>query len=146
MNNYDILYKYYLALNVESREEARIMLEDRKFNALDRDNSYWIHKKSKTRELETNLLSDVIKELSSITLEPNESEPRIVSYFDEEKEDTYIALCSYLYTIVDYKKCENIARSSAENSEWKIRNQPNGKDSLAALKIINKYLNKDEKE
>ena len=141
------LYKYYLKNCIKQRNKAIEILKKRDFASLQRNYINWCDKKIKTIPLKSKYINHVIKELASIKLKDNESEP-ILSCYVKENEDMFggniknsIKITSFKYTIVSIEKCKNLAKSYTNNSLWKIKYQPNGKDAIGCLKIINKQFN-----
>lgn len=144
MTQEDIVYQHYLKSTTKSRDEAIELLKKRDFTTLHRNYIHWFNKKEKNVKLKSTTISDVIKELSSIKFEDNESEP-ILSCCVEESEGMFggntessIEITSYIYTIVPFEKCESLAKHYANSSLWKLKHQPNGKDAESCRKILNK--------
>ena len=148
MTQEEIVYQHYLKSTTKSRNEAIELLKKRDFTTLHRNYIHWFDKKEKNVTLESTTISDVIKELSSIKFEDNESEP-ILSCCVEESEamfggntESSIEITSYIYTIVPFEKCESLAKHYANSSLWKLKHQPNGKDAESCRKILNKGYEK----
>lgn len=148
MTQEEIVYQHYLKSTTKSRDEAIELLKKRDFTTLHRNYIHWFDKKEKNVKLESTTISDVIKELSSIKFEDNESEP-ILSCCVEESEGMFggntessIEITSYIYTIVPFEKCESLAKHYANSSLWKLKHQPNGKDAESCRKILNKGYEK----
>ncbi len=148
MTQEEIVYQHYLKSTTKSRDEAIELLKKRNFTTLHRNYIHWFDKKEKNVKLKSTTISDVIKELSSIKFEDNESEP-ILSCCVEESEGMFggntessIEITSYIYTIVPFEKCESLAKHYANSSLWKLKHQPNGKDAESCRKILNKGYEK----
>lgn len=146
MEDLDILYQHYLKYTTKSRNEAIELLKKRNFTLLHRNYIHWFDKKEKNLELKSTEISGVIKELSNIKFEDNESEP-VLSCCVKENEDVFggntessIEITSYIYTIVPFEKCESLAKHYAKSSLWKLQNQPNGKDAESCRKILNSHI------
>ena len=144
MTQEDIVYQNYIKSTTKRRDEAIELLKKRDFTTLHRNYIHWFNKKEKNVKLKSTTISDVIKELSSIKFEDNESEP-ILSCCVEESEGMFggntessIEITSYIYTIVPFEKCESLAKHYANSSLWKLKHQPNGKDAESCRKILNK--------
>ncbi len=140
MTQEEILYEYYLKSTTKSRNEAIELLKKRKFKLLNRHYMHWFDRKEKFVELKSTLISDVIKELSSIKFQENETEPHLSSYVGNDDIETYIEITSYIYTIVPFEKCESLAKNYTNSSLWKLKHQPKGKDAIACQKIIDRHL------
>lgn len=143
MTQEEIVYQYYLKSTTKSRNEAIELLKNRNFSLLHRNYIHWFDKKEKNVKLQSVKISDVIKELSNIKFEDNESEP-VLSCCVEENEamfggntESSIEITSYIYTIVPFEKCESLAKHYASSSLWKLKHQPNGKDAESCRKILN---------
>ncbi len=148
MTNEEILYEFYLNSTIQQRNKSIELLKNRDFITLNRECIHWFDKKEKVVELESTSISEVIKELAKIKNEPNETEPllqcSIKEYHDESPfgrdTESKIVISSYLYTIVPYEKCESLAKSYTSTALWKIKHQPNGKDTKRYLEIIEDRL------
>lgn len=140
MTQEDIVYQHYLKSTTKSRKEAIELLEKRDFTSLHRNYIHWFDKKEKNVKLKSTTISDVIKELSNIKWEDNESEPVLTCCVEENENifDGNIEITSYIYTIVPFQKCESLAKHYASVSLWKLKHQPNGKDAENCRKILNK--------
>lgn len=138
MTQEEKIYEYYLKSNTKSRNEAIELLERREFDLLHRHYIHWFDKKEKFVELKSTLIGDVIKELSSIKFQENETEPHLSSYVGNDDIETYIEITSYIYSIVPFEKCEILAKNYTKNSLWKLKHQPNGKDAIAIQKMLDK--------
>lgn len=141
-----VLYEFYLKSYTKRRDEAIELLKKRNFNSLHRNYIHWFEKKQKIVELESTIISDVVKELGSIKYKDNETEPTL-SCFVSQKEGVFgggydtessIKITSYIYTIVPFEKCESLARNYANSSLWKMKYQPNSKDAEGYRKILNR--------
>ena len=148
MTQEEIVYQHYLKSTTKSRNEAIELLKKRDFTTLHRNYIHWFDKKEKNVQLKSTKISDVIKELSSIKFEDNESEP-VLSCCVQESEamfgsntESSIEITSYIYTIVPFEKCESLAKHYASSSLWKLKHQPNGKDAESCRKILNKGYEK----
>lgn len=146
MTQEEIIYEHYLKSTTKSRDEAIELLNKRDFTTLHRNYIHWFDKKEKVVKLESAPISDVIKELSKIKFQDNESEPIMSTCVLEREEgvfgrdtESYIEISSYIYTIVPYNKCESLAKHYASSSLWKLKHQPNGKDAEACRKILSTY-------
>lgn len=145
MTNEQILYNFHLKNNIKSRNEAIELLKKRDFTKLNRNYINWFDKKEKIVELKSSLLSNVIKELSKIKIKDNESEPNLYTISKEEEKgygvnfENEMVLSSYLYTIVPFEKCKISAKYNTQTAIWKIKHQPNGRDTKSYLEIINKF-------
>lgn len=141
MTSEEIMYEFYLNSNTKSRNEAIELLAKRDFTSLRNRGIHWHNVKEKVVELQSVLISDVAKELAEIKIEPNETEPILDCNFEVNNGvESKIVICSYLYTIVPFEKCESIAKSYTNTAMWKIKYQPNGKDTKRYLEIIEKRL------
>lgn len=145
MSQEQILHDYYLNAAIKSRDEAIELLKNRNFDKLHYCYAHWFNKKQKTVSLQSTQISEVIKELSEITYQDNESEPVInVEVSTEDRgssinTETKIVISSYIYTIVPIEKCEGIARNYTSSSLYKLKHQPNGKDANSYREILKKY-------
>jgi hypothetical protein len=148
MTHEEIIYEYYLNSCVKQREAAIEILAKRDFVSLRISSVHWYNVKEKVVELKSTLVSEAIKELATIKHEINETEPHlecsIKEYHDEGQfgrdTESNIVISSYLYTIVPYEKCESLAKSYTSTALWKIKYQPNGKDTKRYLEIIESKL------
>lgn len=147
MTSEEIMYEFYLNSNTKSRNEAIELLAKRDFKTLSNKHVHWYSSKEKVVELKSILISDVAKELVQIKIEPNETEPMLECNFKIDDNTPFgsnveskIVICSYLYTIVPFEKCESIAKSYTRTAMWKIKYQPNGNDTKRYLDIIEKRL------
>lgn len=149
MTNEEIIYEYYLNAQKKRREEAIELLNKREFKALHNNYIHWFSKKEKVVDLKSTLVSEAIKELATIKYEPNETEPQlecsIHEYNDESPfgrdTESKIVIVSYVYTISPYELCESLAKHWTRDALFKIKHQPNGKDTQRYLAIIDKKLN-----
>ena len=146
MTNEEILYEYYLNAQIKRREEAIELFNKREFKALHNNYIHWFAKKEKVVDLKSTLVSEAIKELAEIKFEANETEPHLECNF-EIKEGVFgsdveskIVIVSYLYTISPYELCESLAKHYTSQAMYKIKHQPNGKDTKRYLDIIEKRL------
>lgn len=139
MTDAEIVYQHYLKSTIKSRNEAIELLKTRNFTKLNSNYIHWFERKEKVVELKTRYISNLIKELSMIQVEDNESEPIISSQYQFGNDDTEACLVatSYIYTIVPVERCESLARNCANSAIWKLINQPNGKDAESCRKILN---------
>ena len=148
MTQEEIIYEHFLKSTTKSRNEAIELLAKRDFTTLNRNYIHWFDKKEKVVELKSTSISDVIKELSKIKFENNETEPTLSCCFTTDNnsqfssDDSKIEICSYIYTIVEFSKCESLAKWCAKGSLWKLKYQPNGKDAEYCRKILNKAAEK----
>jgi len=138
MTQEETLYQYYLKQATKSRDEAIDTLKKRDFQTLHRNYIHWFDTQEKNVSINSSKISDVIVELSKVTYQDNESEPIISTCecFLDKNVEPQIKICSYIYTIVLYDKCERLATHYAKNSLWKLNNQPTGKDAEACRKIL----------
>ena len=143
MTQEEIVYQYYLKQTTKNRDEAIELLKKRDFKTLQRNYNHWFDKKEKIIILKSSSIGDVINELSKVKYQDNETEPTLSICISEEKDsvfrgdtESHIEICSYIYTIVPYDKCESLAKHSTKSSIWKMNYQPNGKDAKACRKII----------
>jgi len=142
MTQEETLYQYYLKQTTKSRDEAINTLKKRDFQTLHRNYIHWFDTQEKNVSINSSKISDVIVELSKVTYQDNESEPIISTCVIEEEgvlgkgKESHIEICSYIYTIVLYDKCERLATHYAKSSLWKLNNQPTGKDAEACRKIL----------
>jgi len=139
----EVVYQYYLAATTKSRNEAIELLKKRDFTTLHRNYIHWFNIKVKVLDLKSTLISEVIKELSEIEFQDNESEPRISTRISTKEwglgteDDPRIVITLDSYTIVPFEMCENLAKHYAKDSLFKLKHQPNGKDAEACRKILN---------
>lgn len=140
----EIVYQYYLKITTKSRDEAIEFLKKRDFSSLHRNYIHWYDKKEKNVKLESDSISDVIKELANIKFEDNESEPFLSCCVEVDNDSMFgcntessIVITSYIYTIVGFEKCESLAKHFAKESLWKLKHQPNSKDAENCKKILN---------
>jgi hypothetical protein len=144
MTHEEILFNYYLKYVTKSRNEAIKLLKERNFDLLNRNYLHWIDKQERSIELESTLLSEVIKELNNTVYQDNEGEPFLSCCIEEDESvfrgdtESSIKIISYIYNIVPFEKCESLARNYTNNAIWKIKHQPNGKDAKGYLDIISK--------
>jgi len=142
-DNKKILYDFYLAYNKKEREEAIKLIEERQFSKLAKAYHlvHWYDVKEKEIILKSKLATDVIAELQKLSekIAPNESDIYVYGGYNEDENESYLYASTKIYTIVEFSKCENIANSYASSAMWKIKHQPNGRDTEIYLKIINDY-------
>lgn len=142
--NGKILYKYYLDRNIKARDEAKNKLKNRDFKDL--YSSHWVDVCRKEVRLNFGGVDAVIQELINIKkkIKPNESDPFLEVYNEDsnknwfDRDTGYICIVSKLFKIVPLQKCKNIAKYNTSSALWKIKYQPNGKDTKEYLKIIDK--------
>jgi len=132
---------------MKSRNEAIELLTKRDFKALRDKHIHWHNVKEKVIDLKSTLVSEAIKELAEIKFEANETEPQLECSVTMGEDvpfgrdtESKIVICSYLYTIVPFEKCDSIAKSYTRTAMWKIKYQPNGNDTKRYLEIIEKRL------
>lgn len=143
----EIVYQYFLKSTTKSRNEAIELLRKRDFITLHRNYIHWFDKKEKVVKLKSTSISDVIKELAEIKFQDNETEPSLCVSCETEENgfgsgidiETEIGICSDIYTIVPFEKCESLAKHYASGSLWKLKHQPNGKDAERCREILNTY-------
>ena len=141
----DILLKYFTEQNIKGRERATKALEVRDFETL-RNNS-WVKRETIEEVLEERGTQEMIDRLQSAmkSIAPNQTTPVIGTHIiqEEEKwaEGVDIYLTSYLYSIVAIEACERSAFHFTKSCMWKIKHQPNGKDTKRYLEIIDSYTN-----
>jgi len=142
MTNEEILYDYYLNQSINSRNEAIELLKKRDFNKLYSNYFQYIDIASKEIELKSVYISDIIKELNNIVILDNETEPILISNYNDEHNETTIYCSSKIYTIRDLTRCENLAKHYTSSAIFKIKHQPNGKDTKSYEKIIDNHKSK----
>ena len=146
--NESILYENFVTINKRQRSEALELIDKREFVKLAKTYHliHWYNVKEKNVKLESNKGTDVIEEIGKLSakLAPNECELYIFGGYDEDNDITYLEASSKLYTIVDISKCESLAKNSASTAMWKIKYQPNGKDTKGYIRIINDYIEKNK--
>lgn len=142
MTQEEIVYQHYLKATTKSRNEAIELLKKRDFASLHRNYIHWFDKKEKNVKLKSTTISDVIKELSIVKFENNETEPFLSCCIEESEAmfggntESSIEITSYIYSIVPFEKCESLAKHYASSSLWKLKYQPDGKDAEACRKIL----------
>lgn len=139
-----VLYQYYLNLAINRRNEAIELLNKRDFISMERNYIHWFDKKEKNVALESTAIRDVVRELSRIRIEDNETEPFLSccvtqneSMFGGDTESS-LEITSYVYTIVPFEKCERHANNNTRSALWKLKYQPNGKDAAHYREILNR--------
>jgi len=141
-----LLFQYFLDLYAKRRDEAAELLSKREFRTLRSDYSHWHDRKEKFVEIRSREISDVVKELSSISVQDNETDPVLScrmhtddtdSQFPESDEPAYGVL-SYIYTIVPPGKCQNFAKNSTKVAIFKMKHQYGGKDAANYRSILEK--------
>lgn len=142
MSDEEIIYQYYLKLNIKSRNEAIELLKKRDFDMLHQNYGHWYIQKENIVKLNSTSITDVIKELSNIKVQENESEPFLSCCFDEfetmfgTNTESSIEIISYIYTVMPFEKCKTLAKLHTNSSLWKLKNQPNSKGAELYRKII----------
>jgi len=147
MTQEEIVYQYYLKQTTKSRDKAIETLKKRDFQTLHRNYIHWFNKQEKNIRLISSSINDVISELSKVKYQDNETEPTLSPCILHEDEglfgrdtESHIEVCSYIYTIVPYDKCESLAKHYTKSSLWKLNYQPKGKDAEACRKILKKTI------
>ena len=148
MENYEeILINYFASRWKETREKEILLIEQRDFEAL-RD-SNWTKKTRVEEIINERDVQQIIDrlQLALKNIAPNQTIPFIgTNVFQEEgqwaEEDAEICLISYIFTIKPIEACERSAYHHTQSCLWKIKNQPNGKDTKRYLEIISNSQSK----
>ena len=144
MTNEEILYSFYLNSNIKQRNEAIEYLNNRDFNSLVTKTVHYYNRKTKEIMLNSRIISEVIKELNLIKFDANETEPVLSTWNTEDgtpfsNPQSGVLLESCIYTIVPEEKCHSLAKNYTSSAMWKIKYQPEGRDTKRYLEIIANY-------
>ncbi len=137
----DVLYKYYVDIEIKRRQEAVILLEKKEFSKLRNNYIHYLITKSGFKILGSNKLADVIEALACIhdSLPVNSDYHHVYSFYNEDSEEKGLGVEWKEYSIETEGKCGRLAMHWAKDGAFKIEHQPNGKDAKGAIEIYEKY-------
>lgn len=141
----DIFYSYYLKEEIKRRNQAIDLYDLCDYESLRKNHIHYLKTENKQEEV-INLSIDGL--LLLLTRVKNELPKNTVfagldvitdhkdEVFSTDEEKIFITWIEY--SVEDENKCSSLARCWANNAEFKMKHQPNGKDGKKAIELYNK--------